>query len=169
MWEFSVAAGARCGNVAGGGRGPGSVSGAGSMPGASVVDVGAVLLLLLSLVSGCSLMLFTRLRLGLLGPGCCFAAAAAVCVGCFLLLPAALGLTGVLPFCVDGPRSWAAILYWSVRFGVALLHLFPPIRLFLTHIRFRGRSCSRVEAFECTHTLFLNISRIQFSTRQVNS
>ena len=43
--------------VGGGGRGPGGLSGAGVLPGASSVAVGAVLLLLLSLVSGCSLML----------------------------------------------------------------------------------------------------------------
>ena len=36
--------------IGGGGRGPGSVSGAGGLPGASVVAVGAVILLLLSLV-----------------------------------------------------------------------------------------------------------------------
>ena len=36
-----------------------------------MVAVGAVLLLLLSRVSGCSLMLFVRLRLGLLGAVCC--------------------------------------------------------------------------------------------------
>ena len=50
-----------------GGWGPGCLSGAGDSPDASVVAVGAVLLLLLSLVSRCSLVLFVRLCLGLLG------------------------------------------------------------------------------------------------------
>ena len=33
---------------------------------------------------------------------------------CFLLLPADLGLTSVLPFCIVGPRSWAGFLSWKV-------------------------------------------------------
>ena len=53
-------------------------------PGASVVAEGVVLLLLLCLVSGCSLMLFVRLRLVLLGAVCCFFSATPVRVGCFL-------------------------------------------------------------------------------------
>ena len=44
--------------VGGGGWGPGCFSSAGGLPGASIAAVGAVLLLLLSLVSGYSLMLF---------------------------------------------------------------------------------------------------------------
>ena len=70
-----------------------------------MVAVGAVLLLLLSRVSGCSLMLFVRLRLGLLGAVCCFVSADPVRVGCFLPSPAALGLASVLLFRVVGPRS----------------------------------------------------------------
>ena len=54
------------------------------MPGASVVAVGAVLLLLLSLVSGCGLMLLIRLHSGLFG---------AVCVALFLPLQCALGVS----------------------------------------------------------------------------
>ena len=124
-----------------------------------LVAVGAVLLLLLSLVSECSLMIFPRLRLGLLGAVCCFVSAAPLHVGCFLPLPAALGLAIVLPFCAVGPRSWAGSPSLSVPFGVScyvlqrdvmvgmhqqsgtragnpllfvLLHLFPPLRLFAT-------------------------------------
>ena len=42
---------------------------------------------------------------------------APVCFGCFLLLPAALGLASVLlPFCVVGPRSWASFPSWIVPF-----------------------------------------------------
>ena len=44
--------------IGSGGRGPGRVSGAGGLPSASVLAVGAVLLLLLALVSGCSLVLY---------------------------------------------------------------------------------------------------------------
>ena len=87
-----------CDTGGGGGWGPGCLSGAGlpfgcpGLPGASVVDVGAVLLLLLPLGSGCNLMLFFRLHVGLLDAVCCFVSAAPVRVGCFLPLPAALGL-----------------------------------------------------------------------------
>ena len=102
---------------AGSGWGPSGLSGAGGF--ASVVAVGAVLLLLRSLVSGCSLMLFVRLRLGLSGAVCCFVSAAPVCAGCFRPSPAALGLARVLPFCVVGQRSWAGSPPWSVPFGVS--------------------------------------------------
>ena len=101
------------------------------LPGVSVVAVVAVLLLLLSLVLGCSLMLFVRLRLGLtcaelfqrdamvrlLGAVSCFDSAALVHIRCFLPLPAALGLTSVISFCVDGLCSRAGSLSWSVPFG----------------------------------------------------
>ena len=83
--------------IGGGGRGPGSISGAGGFPGASVVAVGVVLLLLLSLLSGCGLMLLIRLHSGLFGAACYFVSAAPVRVGCFLSLPALWGL--VLKFC----------------------------------------------------------------------
>ena len=92
---------------------------AGGLPGASWVAVGVVLLLLLSLVSGCILTLFVRLRLGLLGTVCCFVSTSPVRVGCFLPLPAALGLASVLPFRVADPRLWAGSSYWSVLFGVS--------------------------------------------------
>ena len=126
-----------CATRADGGWGPGCLSGTGCLPRASMVAVGAVLLLLLSLVSGCSLMPFVRLRLGLLGTVCCFISAAPVCVGCFLPLPAVLGVPSVLPFRVVGPRSWAGSPSWSVHFWgfpllFVLLHLFPPLRLFET-------------------------------------
>ena len=75
------------------------------LPGASLVVVGAEPWLLLSLVSGCSLMLIVVLHLGLLVAVCCVVSTAPVCIGCFLLLPAALGLASVLLFCVVGPHS----------------------------------------------------------------
>ena len=67
--------------IGGGGRGPGSVSGAGGLPGATVVAVGAVLLLLLSLVSGFSLMFFSGCSQGCL----------VQCIGLFPLLQYVLG------------------------------------------------------------------------------
>ena len=97
---------------ASGGQGPGRISGAG------VCGSGRCALLLLSLESGCSLMFFLQLHSGLFGAVCCFASAAPVRVGCFLLLPAAWGIVRVLPFCVAGPRSWAGSPSWSVPFGV---------------------------------------------------
>ena len=84
-----------------------------------LMAVGTVLLFLLSLVSGCSLMLFVVLRLGLLGAVCCFVSAVSVRIGCFLPLPAALDLAGVILFCNVGPRSWAGPLSWSAPFGVS--------------------------------------------------
>ena len=101
-----------------------------------------VLLLLLSLVSGCSLILFVRLRLRLLGAVCCFASTAPACVGCSLPLPAALALASVLPFHVVGPRSWACSPSWSVPFWgflllFVLLHPFPPSHLFVTILCYR--------------------------------
>ena len=96
-----------CDTGAGGGWGPGCLPGSGGLPGASVEAAGAVLLLLHSLVLGCDLILFNRLRLGLMGAVCCFVSVATVRVRCFLPLPAALGLASVLPFRVVGRRSWA--------------------------------------------------------------
>ena len=46
------------------------------LPRACVVTVDAVLWLLLSILSGCSLMLFVVLRFGLLGTVCCSVSAA---------------------------------------------------------------------------------------------
>ena len=60
-------------------------------------------------LSGCSLMLLGALLCTLLGAICCFISPSGVCVGCFLLLPAAHGLASVLPICVVGPRSWACV------------------------------------------------------------
>ena len=80
-------------------------------------------------------MLLVALRLGLLGAVCSFFFTASVCVGCFLLLPATLGFASQLLFCVVGPRSRAGSLSCGVPFllSFALLHLFPPLRLFVTH------------------------------------
>ena len=96
----------------------------GGLPGASVVTVGAVLLLLLSLVSGCSLMLLIRLHSGLFG---------AECFALFPPLQCALGvscrcwLLGALfvctCYCVVGPRSWAGCPSWSVPFEVSCCRL----------------------------------------------
>ena len=104
--------------IGGGGRGPGGISGTGGLPGASIVAVGAVLLLLLSLVSGCSLMLFIRLHSGLFGAVCCFVAAArALGASCRCRLFGALFVCS--RSCVVGPRSWAGSPSWSVSFGVS--------------------------------------------------
>ena len=107
------------------------------LPGPSVVAVGALPWLLLSLMSGCSLILHVALRFGLLGAVCCFVSTAPVCVGCFLLFPATVGLASVLPSCVVAPRSWAGFPSWSSTLWgfpllFALLHLLPPLRLFAT-------------------------------------
>ena len=108
--------------IGGGSRGPGIISGAGGLPGASVVAAGAVLLLLLSLVSGCSLMLLFGCTQSCLVP----------CVLICLFPPHAGGVLGVscrrrlfgaLFVCsrsrVVGPRSWAGSPSWSVPFGVS--------------------------------------------------
>lgn len=89
------------------------------LPGASVVVVGVVLWLCLSLVSQCSPVLLVVSRSGLWGAVCCFPCFAPVSVWCFLLLPAGLGLACVLPFCVVGLRLWARFPSWSVPFGVS--------------------------------------------------
>ena len=82
--------------------------------------VGAVLLLLLSLVSRCGLMLLIRLHSGLFG---------AVCVALFPPHQCALGvscrcwLLGALFVCscscIVGPRSWAGCPTWSVPSGIS--------------------------------------------------
>ena len=64
-------------------------------------------------------MLFARLRLGLLGAVCCYVSATPVPVGCFLSLPATLGLASVFPFRVVDPRSWAGFPSWSAPLGVS--------------------------------------------------
>ena len=72
-------------------------------------------------------------------PSCTsFVSAAPVRVGCFLPLPDALGLASVLPFHV----FWSALVgrlsvlecaFWGVPLLLVLLHLFLPLRLFVTH------------------------------------
>ena len=99
--------------------GTGSISGPMGLPSASIAAVGAVLLLLLSLVSGCSLILFIRLHSGLFGAVCWFVSAAPVRVGFFLPLPAAWGLVRVLPFLCCWSASWAGSASWSVPFGIS--------------------------------------------------
>ena len=107
--------------IGGGGQGPGSVWGTADLPGASVVAVGAVLPLLLSLVSGCSLMLLFGCVLGCWVP--------CVLLSLLPLPPCALGascrrrLFGALFVCsrswAVGLRSWAGSPSWSVPFGVS--------------------------------------------------
>ena len=99
--------------------------------GASVVAVGAVLLLLLSLVSECGLMTLTRSHSGLFGCCvCCLVPAAPVRVGCFLSVLDAWGLVCVLPFLC----CWSVLVgrlyvlecaFWGFPLSFALLHLFP--------------------------------------------
>ena len=106
--------------IGGGSRGPGGISGAGGLLGASVVAVGAVLLLLLSLLSGIGVMLLLWLHSGLF---------AVVCVALFPPPQCAFGvscrgwLLGALFVCscyyIVGPRSWASFSSWSVPFGVS--------------------------------------------------
>ena len=104
--------------------------------GDDAVNKGAVPWLLLSPVSGCSLMLLVALRFGLLGAVCCFASTASVCVGCFLLFPASLGLVRVLPFCVVGPARGPAF-----RLGAYLLW-FPAIFCASTPIPIIASPCN---------------------------
>ena len=110
----------------------------GGLPGAPVVSVGAVLLLFLSLMSGCGLMLLIRLQSGLLG---------AVCVALFPPLQCALGvscrcwLLGAL-FCVLlFLRCWFALVgrlsvlecaFEGFLLLFVLLHIFPLLRLVVT-------------------------------------
>ena len=72
------------------------------LPGASMVAVGTVPLSLLTLVSECSRTLLISLRFWPLGAVCRIVSTALVCVGCFLLFPAALGLASVGPFFAVG-------------------------------------------------------------------
>ena len=113
--------------IGGGGRAPGSISGVGGLPGASVVAEGAVLLLLLSLVSGSGLMLLLWLHLELFHvvcvalfppPQCAFG------VSCRGWLLGALFVSSYS--CVVGPRSWAGFCaFWGFLPLFALFHLFP--------------------------------------------
>ena len=99
---------------------PGSVPCAGGLPGASVVAVGTVLLLLLSLVSGCSLMLLLGCTQGCWVPCVlpCFCRPRARWV--FLRRRRLFGALFVCSrSCVVGPRSWAGSQAWSVPFGVS--------------------------------------------------
>ena len=118
---------------------PGSVSGAGGLPGASVVAVGAVLLLLLSPVSGCSPMLLCGCTQG------CWVPCLLLCL--FPPPPCALGVSCRRRLfealfvcsrsCVVGPRSWAGSPSWTVPFGVSCCCLrcyTCSQRLFVTHV-----------------------------------
>ena len=97
------------------------------LPGASVVAEGAVLLLLLSLVSGSGLMLLLWLHLELFHvvcvalfppPQCAFG------VSCRGWLLGALFVSSYS--CVVGPRSWAGFCaFWGFLPLFALFHLFP--------------------------------------------
>ena len=117
--------------------GPGSVSGSRGLPGASVVAVGAVLLLLLSLVSWCSLMFLFGCTRG------CWVPCVLLCL--FPPLPCALGVScrrrlfGAL-FVRSRSCCWSALVgrlsvlecaFWGFLLLFALLHLFPLLRLFL--------------------------------------
>ena len=111
----------------------------GGLPGASVVAVGAVLLLLLSLVSGSGLMLLLWLHLGLFGdlcvslfspPQCAFA------VSCRGWLLGALFVCSCS--CVVGPRSWAGF-----RLGVCRLG-FPAVVCAVTPFPTISCLCNRV-------------------------
>ena len=103
--------------IGGGGRGPGSVSGAGGLPGASVVAVGAALLLLPSLVSGCSVMPLFSCTQGCLVPCVllCFRRSRARCV--FLVVAGWLGPCSCAPVLVLLVRARGPAL----RLGVCLL------------------------------------------------
>ena len=99
---------------------PGAFQALGGLPGASVVAVGAVLSLLLSLVSGSGLLLLLWLHFGLFD---------VVCVALFPPLRCAFGvscrgwLLGALFVCscsyIVGPRSWSGFPSWRVPFGVS--------------------------------------------------
>ena len=115
--------------IGGGGQGPGSGAGARGLPGASVVAVGAVLLLLLSLVSGCSLMPLFGCTQGCLVP----------CVSLCLRRSHARWVFLVGAGCL-GPCSCAFLLVLLVRarglalrLGVCLL-VFPAVVCAVTSI-----------------------------------
>ena len=112
----------------------------GSLPGASVAAVGVVLLLLLSLVSGCGLVLLIRWHSGLFG---------AVCVALFPPLQCMLGascccrLVGALfvcfRFCLVGLHSWGWLsvlgcAFWGFLLSFAPLHLSPLLRFVVTDV-----------------------------------
>ena len=84
----------------------------GGLPGASVVAVGGVLLFLLSLLSGCGLMLLIRLHSGLFGALCVLPLQCAMGVSCRCWLLGALFVCSCS--CVVGPHSLAGSLSWSV-------------------------------------------------------
>ena len=103
------------------------------------VGCGRSALLLLSLVSECSLMLFIQLHIGLLGAVLCFVSAAPVHVGCFVPLPAAWGLVrvgcfrSVLLVRARGPALWL---------GVCLLG-FPAVACAVTPIPTIASLCNK--------------------------
>ena len=74
----------------------------------------------------------------LLGAVCCFVSAVSVRIGCFAPLPSAVGLVRVLPFlccwsALMGRLSVLECALWGFPLLLALLHLFPPLRLFAKH------------------------------------
>ena len=86
----------------------------------------------------------------------CYLDSALLYVGCFWLLPAALGRASVLPFCVVGPRSWAGFpcdfpspFHWTLRFGVSRYSLRKPgdYDFIPFMVESNGRQCT------ATHTL----------------
>ena len=106
------------------------------LPGASVVAVGAVPLLLRSLVPGDSLILFVRLHLGLLGAVCCFVSAASVC----LAVPSCFRLCSCASFlccrsALVGRLSVLGCVIVGFPLLLLLLHLFSILSLFVTHIK----------------------------------
>ena len=124
--------------------GQGYLSGARGLPGASAVAISAKLL-----ITGVRLQPCVVHLVALKAAGCCFVSAALVHVGCFLLLPVALGLSSVLLFCVAGSRSWAGFPPWSVPSGVFCCVFaaapIPTIATFVTHasrVTIRIHDCS---------------------------
>ena len=108
--------------------GLGSVSGAGGSPGASIVAVGAVLLLLLSLVSGCSLMFLFGCTQG------CWVPCVLLCFQrprwVFLVIAGCLGPCSCAPVLVLLVRARGPAL----RLGVCFLE-FPAVVCAVTPIQ----------------------------------
>ena len=135
---------------------PGSVSGAGGLPSASVVPVGAVLLLLLFMVSGCSLMFLFGCTRG------CWVPCVLLCFRCarqvFLVLAGCLGPCSCAPVLVLLVRARGLAL----RLGVCLLGFpavvcavtpVPPIASF-GNVR-STRDVAPVEYLRITSVLYL--------------
>ena len=78
---------------------------------------------------------------------CCFVSAAPVRVGCFLSLLAAWGLVCVLQFlccwsALVGRMSVLECAFWGFLLSFALLHLFPLLHLFVTLCYNGGNRCN---------------------------